>query len=597
MVHGQPASSRAYLRLSAGLVLLAIVTTAVHWPALSARAVGADDSEYLLDNWRVQHPSVGAAWQFLAEIRPTTVHGYYQPLTMVSLMLDTALGGSPADLRPYHRTSLVLHAANTVLVAALLWMLFDSIPAALLAALLFGVHPMTVEPIPWVGERKTLLASFFSLVSLVCYVRYARRGAWWVFAAAGIAYLLALLSKPTSTMLPVAMLLMDVWPLRRFSVRSLLEKAPLLAVGLVSAVVTYVSQRDTLAATLPGDPGSRHPLLIVAHNVVFYLYKVIWPVPLWPHYPIPHPMNLSHPMVVAGLIGTIVLILLLALSLRWTRALAVSALVSFVLLFPAMGVVGFTNVIASDKFMYLPAVGLLLIVAWALRSVWLRPSRTAAGVLTAVLLLVSSAYALRTRDQYRHWANTEALCLHTLRFAPDAAVPLNAWGNELLRQGRVEEAIQQYHKAIQLEPANANFRYNLANVYAGLGQDAAAAELYRGALSIRPHFPEALTNLAGVLTRMGHDAEALDYYEQAIRLKPQSWAARFSYGLALAKVGRPDDAIRELEEANRLQPKPQTHRLIAALHARQGRQQDADRHMQEAVRLESASGARTPGSP
>jgi len=174
----QPSASRTGL-LAALTVLVGQLVIFAHWPSLSARALMFDDEQYLTENYLVQNPSLESAGRFLAEVsKPSTVRGYYQPLTMISLMVDCALGGRPDNLRQFHRTSLALHVMNTMLVIVLLYLLFDQAWSAAVVGLLFGLHPLTAEPVPWVGERKTLLAAFFALWCLILYVRYARKSNW-----------------------------------------------------------------------------------------------------------------------------------------------------------------------------------------------------------------------------------------------------------------------------------------------------------------------------------------------------------------------------------------------------------------------------------
>ena len=192
------------------LVIVCVVAAAAHWPALPARALSFDDHQYLHNNQLVQNPSWTSAWRFLSEVfEPSTVGGYYQPLAMISLMFDCAMGGGPDNLRPFHVTSLSLHVLNTALVIVLLYMLFGKVWPAAMVGLLFGVHPLTVEPIPWIGERKTLLASFFALWCVIIYVRYSRKSSWKLYAGCVVMYVLALMAKPTTTPLPVLLLLLD----------------------------------------------------------------------------------------------------------------------------------------------------------------------------------------------------------------------------------------------------------------------------------------------------------------------------------------------------------------------------------------------------
>ena len=172
-------TARSAMRLTLLVLGVCAIVGFTHWPALSAGAFSHDDFYYVTNNPLVQNPGWSSAATFAREVfEPSTVPGYYQPLTMISLMLDYAMGGRLDNLMPFHRTSLLLHVVNTALVAVLLYALFGRLWSAGVVALLFGVHPLTVEPIPWLGERKTLLAAFFALTSILCYVRWTRqRGA------------------------------------------------------------------------------------------------------------------------------------------------------------------------------------------------------------------------------------------------------------------------------------------------------------------------------------------------------------------------------------------------------------------------------------
>jgi len=319
------------------IAVVAGIVSAAHWPALSARALCFDDNEYMVENRLVRNPGWASAGRFLSEVsEPSTVQGYYQPLNMISLMLDYAMGGRPDNLRPFHRTSLILHVANTATIILLLYLIFGKPWPAALAGLLFGVHPLTIEPLPWIGERKTLLAAFFALWSLIFYVRFAKSKGKINYAACLLAYVLALMSKPTSTPLPLAMLLLDHWPLGRLNKRAIVEKIPLFIISFLSAGITYYSQRWTAGAQMPHEfPLWRVPL-VLCHNIIFYLYKIIWPTNLTPHYPFPDPVSLSNGMVAAGVVGTVVLIAVLLISWRRTRVFVTGWLIFFMMIFPTM---------------------------------------------------------------------------------------------------------------------------------------------------------------------------------------------------------------------------------------------------------------------
>ena len=636
------------LRSQVGVLLflaggVAVIVLAAHWPALSARALSFDDNQYLTENPLVQNPSASSARRFLSEVlEPSTVRGYYQPLAMISLMLDTAMGGSVTELRPYHRTSLVLHVANTVLVIVLLYMLFGQPWVAALVGLLFGVHPMTVEVIPWVGERKTVLTTFFSLSCLVLYVRFTRTGGWRSYVGSMVTYVLALMSKPTSTALPLLMLLWDYWPIGRLSRRTLLEKVPFFVVAGVSAVITYVSQARTAAVATPARYSPMVIPLTLCHNVVFYLYKIVWPAKLSSHYPYPEPFDLSQPMVLAGVIGTAVLSPVLLISWRWTRALVVGWVCFFVAIFPTMGVIGFTHSIASDKYAYLPSIGLLLPLAWFLRRGWEAIGRypralyAQAGAGAVVMVLVGLEI-LGTRRYLVEWRDTERLFRYMLNLAPNARIlhfglaealrlrapserstallaeaiehyqqatrsgpdsPFgrndlltcaahNNLGNLLAQMGQIDQAVWNWSQVLRLNPNDYNAHNNLGIALGWKGRSDEAIRHYTEALRIRPDLPETHNNLGLELARRGQTDAALQHYAEAVRLKPDFAMAHKNLGSLLAAVGRVDQAVDVYRQAVRIQPfDPDARCKLGDLLRHQGRMEQAVEEYREALRVD-----------
>jgi tetratricopeptide (TPR) repeat protein len=543
--------------ISTGFLVAAVVMV-VHWPALSARALSFDDNEYLIENHLVQHPSWNSAGRFLSEVlEPSMVQGYYQPLTLISLMLDVAMGGSPDNLRPFHRTSLLLHAANAVLVMLLLYMVFGHLPAAVIAAILFGLHPMTVETIPWIGERKTLLAALFGLLSLIAYVRFAGRGdeargkvsqnAW--YATSLGCYVLAIMSKPTATPLPILMLLMDVWPLKRMSKRAAFEKIPFLVIAGISSTITIISQRRTLGASLPTENNPLCILLLLCHNLMLYLKHLFWPIHLSSHYPVPKPLDLSNGAILAGVIGTIVLSLVLWLSTRWTRALLIGWLFFFIGLLPTLGIIGFTSTAMADKFAYLPALGLLLALAFAIKQYW----RFKSPVI-GVFVILGCAETLLTPQYLAHWQTTETLCNYMVEVTPEAAIPHNSLANILFEQGRLDEAVAHFNKSIELDPHYAYSHYNLANALAKQEQNEDAIREYREAIRLRPKLAQAYINLGAVMMKTGNLHEAADNYQEGLRIRHDSPVAHFNLALVLAQLGDLPEAIEHLRIAVALKP-------------------------------------------
>ncbi|MEW6198745.1 MAG: tetratricopeptide repeat protein [Planctomycetota bacterium] len=559
--HVPPGPARAgVLRQVAVAAGVAAVAVIAHWRALSAQAVLLDDRQAVLDNPLVQTPGWASARRFLMEItRPSTVSGYYQPLSMISLMADWAAGGRPDNLRPFHRTSLLLHAANTALVVVLLHALLGRLGAAAAAGLLFGVHPFTVEPVVWVAERKTLLAAFFALGSLVAYVQHARRPAWHHWGLCALLYLFAVLAKPTATPLPLLLLLLDWWPLRRLSGRTVVETLPLLVIAVVSAAITVESQRQ--AAGLGGPAGSNpfQLVLLACHNVVFHLRTLFWPVGLAWHYPYVAPLKLSQPAVAAGVVGTLGLLVVLWLTRRRAPAVTVGGLFFLVAVAPTLGLVGFTYILAAHKFAYLPVVGLLVPLAVLLAWLWDHAGRPAArvparvAVVLVTLGLAGSAAAITRRD-LGQWRTTEGLLRYILAAQPDAHAIRHSLGVLLDEQGRTPEAVAEFAEVVRREPNHWMARHGLGLALIRLQRPTEAVPHLEQAVRLKPDNFASRYNLAQLLHAQGRAADAIPHFLQATRLRPRDADVLMRLGDAYAADKKYEDALKAYDAVLRLRP-------------------------------------------
>jgi tetratricopeptide (TPR) repeat protein len=539
-------NSRQHILLTAATIIVCAAVVWTHWPALSAKAMLFDDDQYLTQNMLVQNPSWASAKRFLTEVlEPSTVGGYYQPLTMISLMFDCALGGSPENLMPFHRTSLILHACNTALVIVLLYMLFGRVWIAAGLGLLFGVHPMTVEPIAWVGDRKTVLAAFFALWCLVFYVRYAQKNRWPYYISALLMYLAAVMSKPTALPVPILMLLLDLWPIGRRGKKILVEKIPFFAVMLAFAVITYISQQRTAAVELAGGYGLQKILSVVCYSITFYLHKIVWPVNLSAQYP-PERLELANPVIVASIVGTALLIVVLLVSLRWTRAFFVGGFFFLIGILPTVQIFRFSYVFTSDKYAYLPAFGLLLILMWLLIKVSRKP---VAGVAAAVVILALSAAEMRAARAYLvYWRDTISLCEHMLSFS-DAGSIHDMLGRALQEQGRLDEAAYQFRRALELEPDDAVTYSNYGITLAAQGKMDEAIHCFDRSIKIDPNFSAAYNNLGLALAGQHKYEQAVSSYRKAIELKPDFFQAYNNLGLSLRGQKKFDEAVDNFHKA------------------------------------------------
>ena len=586
-------------RLTSGVGLVTVLTIAIcaavlvtHWPALSAQAISIDDSMYFVNNFLVRTPSWESARRFFTEVlEPSSVRGYYQPLTMISLMLDYALGGQGDSLRPFHQTSLVLHIANTALIIVLLYQLFGSAWVAAAVGLLFGVHPLTVEPIPWIGERKTLLAAFFTLWSLVFYVRYVHRGNLKNYFGCFVMYVLALISKPTSTPLPVMLLLMDFWPLRRLKWRTVLEKAPLFVIGGISAVITYISQERTASIITPQTYGPMRVPFLICHDIIFYLYKMILPANLTSHYPFPSPLGLSNPMVMAGVTGTCILILLLIVSLRWTRAALTGWLIFFIMVFPTLQTFQFSDAVASDKYIYLPSIGLLMILAaflgWVCGTDGTRRHTAKYMAIAIIVLILAGAESVATQRYLADWKDSVSLYARMARISPNSIYANNNLGAALGEEGDIKQAIECFNRTLEIDSNDVDARINLGKIFADQGRYDEAMSYYNEAIRLSPNESEVYNHIAVIFIGQGRIDEAMAVYREGLKHRTNDPALLHTgLGTLLFQQGKIDEAISELQLAVKLRPNSTAFNNLGIAVASGGRLDEAIEYHKKAIGLD-----------
>jgi len=580
-------------RLSGPVVLavlalaVAIAVAVAHWPVLDAGVVNLDDQVSFFENPVLQNPSWASAGIVMSELfGSATVEGYYEPLTLLSLMLDVAAGGRIDDLRPFHVTSLALHVCNTVLIVVLLYMLFGHPWAAAAVGLLFGVHPLTVEPVAWVWERKTLLAAFFALWCLILYVRYVRRQGVAAYLGSLAMLVLALLAKPTVTPLPAMLLLLDFWPLHRLSKRVVLEKVPYFAIAGISAVITVVSTARTAPVAVLGGHSLIQLPLKICYLIGFYLCKIVWPTNLSSIYVLPDPMSLMNPVVLVAVVGTCVLVGLLVLSLRWTRGPVMAGLFFVAAISPTLGVVQYSWVAASDKYVYLPAIGLLIVLASLIERLAARPARGGAAWRPAFVcigvLAAASVLAFGARQYLREWRTSERYGAHMLGLAPDSPYTQYYYGNVLRERKDYDLAIDRYTRTIELKPDFADAYNNRAMMYGQKGDHARAIQDSTRAIELDPGYHEAYNNRGNAHVGMGNPIEAIRDYTRAIELKQDFVQAYLNRANACVTVGDLNQAIRDCSRVIELRPNFAQAYVIRG--AAYGRQRDYDRAIRDCSR-------------
>ena len=536
------------------IVIVCILVFFAHFPSLRARAGFQDDSMYIHRNVLVQNPGWESTKRFFLEIfKPSTVSGYYQPLTMTSLMCDVGFAGRADSFRIFHQTSLALHIANTALIAVLLYMLFGRSSIAAGVALLFGLHPLSIESVCWLSERKTVLATFFALLSLVSYVGYSRKGSKIQYSVCLLTYVMALLSKPTAISLPFAMMLLDYWPLKRLNRRTLLDKVPLCGIACVFGVLTFFSQAHAGGVQLPDRRGMLEIPALLCHNIIFYLRKIFWPIDMSPHYEFT-----SRPMILSGVIGAIVLLALVFLSLqrRRTKAFATSFLIFFVMMLPAMGIIRVTPVLAANRYAYLPLIGLLLFVACVLASLHNKLIRRSYilgySIVVAILIPVVVVETIAMRRYQDSWQDTETLYRHMLSICPRSAILHSDLGVWFAQHNRHGEAMKHYRQAIQISPDFHLAHNNIAIAYSQMGDTEAAERHYRKAVELRPSYSQAWNSLGFIQQSRGQLKKAIYCFQRSVEANPRNVPAQHNLGKAWAEAGQMSKAFQQFEEVLRL---------------------------------------------
>ena len=586
---------RSIVLIAALITAVAIVVFFAHRPVLSAKAVSFDDDQFLTDdNPLVQRPSLKSACKIFTEVlKPSSATGYYQPLSIISIMLDYAAGGSAKNLEPFHRTNLILHILNTALLVVLLYIIFGQAVPAVMAGLLFGVHPLTVEPIAWITERKTVLTMFFALWCLIFYVRYTRTKGWGHYIASMAMYVFAMMSKPTSLPLAAALLVMDYWPLERLKTqvkKLILEKVPFFVLGGIFAVITVISNaRSVSVSPVESSIGTKLSQLpaMICYLISFYLNKIIWPVNLSSVYPLPGAMVLSNPKILGGVIITIIAVIVLLYSAKRIRVFLGGGLFFLVVIFPTLGLVRFSPwVVASDKYVYMPAIGLLMILAWCFGRV-LNKFTSARPVLILLVLALSAGEIYGVRQYLGYWRDTIGLYEYIIKTAPNAPVAHNNLGVALKSAGRFDEAIVQFRQTVQLDPNYADAHNNLGAALKAKGRLDEAVSEYIIALRLRPGAADAIYNLANALKLQGKTDKAEEYFREILRTNPHYCDAHNNLGIILQSQGKLSEAIEHFRQAELIRPDDVDVRYnLAEALKLQGNYDEAIKHYEEALRIE-----------
>jgi tetratricopeptide (TPR) repeat protein len=574
-------------RVPAVCLVLAAITFAVFGQTLGHEFVDFDDDLYITDNPMVAQGLTfkGIVWAF------THVHSAnWHPLTWLSHMLDCQLYGlHPAG---HHLTNVILHIATVIALFLVLRQMTGALWRSAFVAAVFAIHPLRVESVAWVAERKDVLSGLFFMLTIGAYVRYARHP--WSAARYGLVVLLfamGLMCKPMLVTLPLVLLLLDYWPLQRMEPRKLsglvMEKLPLLALSAASCVATLMAQTGVIQSG--GSFSLPHRLGNALAACMVYLGQMVWPAGLAVLYPFP---DNGAPMWAVGLAGALLAGLsVVAWEKRRTQPWLLMGWVWYlVMLLPVAGIIQVGGQAHADRYTYLPQIGIYVAVTWLVAE-W-PAGRTALGGLMAGVLAVLMFCAWK---QTAYWQDSETLWTRTLACTTNNYAAHYSFGSALRQKGRLDEAIVQYQEALRINPAYANALNNLGTALRQKGRVDEAITQFRLALKVMPDNEAIHFNLAKALFQKGKVDEAIIQFQWALQIEPTDMEVQNNLAWLLATAPQAplrngDRAVQLARQANELAGggNPIILHTLAAAFAEAGRFSEAVETAQRALRLAGA---------
>lgn len=575
-------------RLAPLLLFILVIWTFL--PSLKNEFIEYDDSVYVYNNEHVKQgfSVAGVAWAF-----SDVSTGNWHPLTWFTHMLDAQIYG----LSPWghHLTSVLLHAANTVLLFFVLRRMTRRPWASLIAAVLFGLHPMRVESVTWICERKDVLSGFFWIASLWAYARFVEestattRAAKGFYVASLLLFFCGLMSKPVMVTFPCALLLLDYWPLGRWKqgavLKLMMEKLPFFLLTTLVCSVTYMAQKHTGMMSPLSDlqPSERLQNAPVAY--VRYLAKTFWPSDLCALYP--HPGQWPAVLVVGTLL-LLVAISAFAFSQRRQHPYLLPGWLWYLgTLVPMIGVVQVGAQSMADRYSYIPVIGACLILgvgAAELAKKW-RPAPVWLCVGGVALVLV-----VLTRQQIAYWKDNVSVWRHAIVVTDANYEAHYRLGRALAIQGNLDGALVEFTKVVQLRPGFAEGHYSLGKALALQGRLDEAFDQFQRAVEIDPSNVVALNNAGNILLQRGRFAGSIGYFRRVLELQADNAPAHGNLGYALVQTGRLDEAITHLQQAVELQPQNSSaHNNLGSVYLRRGDFAQATVQFQIVLQLEPTS--------
>ncbi len=522
-----------------------------------------DDPDYVSRNAHVQ---AGLTWSGVTWALTTGCSSNWHPLTWISHMVDCQTFGldSGAD----HIVNVGFHALNAILLFLLLSSITGSMWRSAFVAALFAAHPLNVENVAWIAERKSLLSTVFWLLTMRAYFRYRAKPGVGRYALVVVLFALGLMAKPMLVTLPFVLLLMDYWPLGKAAEgkmdlrRAVVDKLPLVALSVASCWVTMLVQARGGAVRMLGELPIGERLANVPVAYVEYIGKMIWPSGLCVMYP--HPKDTLPVWIIVACVAALVGVSWAAYRTRRSRPyMLVGWLWYLVTLAPVIGIVQVGSQAMADRYAYVPLIGVFVMIAWGARDLFamMRLSRRWLAVPAAAIPVV---LAVCTFSQTGYWRDNDTLWNRALAVTHDHPMVQCCYVSGLLAEDRSDEAISLLRSALSNPQCREVTHYLLGSVLAKQGRLSDAVAEYEASLRVDSDYAPAHNNLGVALARQGQSGQAVEHLCTAVRLMPNYADAHHNYGVLLAREGKIDEAIREWKRAIEIDPSRGNTRLKLA---------------------------------
>jgi protein O-mannosyl-transferase len=561
--------------------------------------INYDDGVYVYENPHVRGglSKEGVSWAFT-----TFDAANWHPLTWLSHMADVQLFGLDAGW--HHRVNVLFHLANTALLFLVLWRMTGGLWQSAFVGALFAVHPLHVQSVAWIAERKDVLSTLFWLLAMGAYLGYVRRPGIGRYLSVVAFLALGLMCKPMLVTLPIVLLLLDWWPLRRMSqegspvseqcrfsmpmvFRRIWEKTPLLGLSAISCIITYVAQgKGKAISSLEVVPlGYRVSNALVSY--LAYLWKAVWPASLAIFYPHPASLQADFPAwEIAGAVLFLGGVSFIVLREGGRRPyLAVGWLWYLGTLVPVIGLVQVGSAALADRYTYVPLIGVFIALTWGISELlsgwrWRRFVLWVSG--GAIVVALSAAAWI----QAGYWRDNVTLYSRAAAVTEKNWMALTSLGVAYEESGKPQEAVKCYQEALRIKPEYAHAWYNLGVASGKLGRDQESLGYYREVLRIDPKYVDAWYNLGLACAKLGKLQEAVDSFRETVRIKPEYALAWYNLGIASAKLGQFQEAIVSFQDALRIQPgyAGASYNLGVA-YGKLGRFREAVASFQETVRV------------